>query len=235
MTDVTSLGTILGVWAHPDDETYLSAGIMAAAVKNGQRVVCITATRGEAGSWDEERWPSETMGAVREVELETCLKILGVQEHHWLDYIDARCVEVADDEAIERIDAFMREVQPDTVLTFGPEGMTDHADHKCVHRWTTAAFARAAKPGAQIFYATQTQEWAERWVPVLQQFDVFGEGTPPVTPREELAIDFALPDEILALKVDAVNAHDSQIDGMKGVFGPDWIHQSQAAECYRRP
>ena len=29
------LGTILGVWAHPDDETYLSAGLMADAVDHG--------------------------------------------------------------------------------------------------------------------------------------------------------------------------------------------------------
>ena len=57
------LGTVLGVWAHPDDETYLSAGLMAQAVRDGDRVVCITATRGEGGSLDEERWPPETMGA----------------------------------------------------------------------------------------------------------------------------------------------------------------------------
>ena len=49
------LGTILGVWAHPDDEGYLSAGIMAQAMRNGQRVVCVTATRGEAA--DPEQWP----------------------------------------------------------------------------------------------------------------------------------------------------------------------------------
>ena len=51
------LGTILGVWAHPDDETYLSAGLMAAAVDAGSRVVDVTATRGEGGSMDEEQWP----------------------------------------------------------------------------------------------------------------------------------------------------------------------------------
>ena len=38
------LGNILGVWAHPDDEAYLTAGIMARAVRNGSRVVCVTAT-----------------------------------------------------------------------------------------------------------------------------------------------------------------------------------------------
>src|SRR3990170_4015266 len=59
------LGTILGVWAHPDDETYLTAGLMARAVRNGSRVVCITATRGEGGSMDEEGWPPETMGEGR--------------------------------------------------------------------------------------------------------------------------------------------------------------------------
>ena len=30
---VHRLGTIVGVWAHPDDEAYLSAGLMAAASK----------------------------------------------------------------------------------------------------------------------------------------------------------------------------------------------------------
>jgi LmbE family N-acetylglucosaminyl deacetylase len=37
-------GTILSIWAHPDDETYLAGGVMAAASANGQRVVCVTAT-----------------------------------------------------------------------------------------------------------------------------------------------------------------------------------------------
>ena len=37
------------VWAHPDDETYLAGGLSAALTDAGQRVVCVTATRGEAG------------------------------------------------------------------------------------------------------------------------------------------------------------------------------------------
>ncbi|HLZ38595.1 MAG TPA: PIG-L family deacetylase, partial [Mycobacteriales bacterium] len=47
---VADLGTILGIWAHPDDEAYLSAGLMAIARGAGSRVVCATATRGELGS-----------------------------------------------------------------------------------------------------------------------------------------------------------------------------------------
>jgi LmbE family N-acetylglucosaminyl deacetylase len=39
-TDVKELGSILGVWAHPDDEAYLTGGLMAAAIANGQPVAC---------------------------------------------------------------------------------------------------------------------------------------------------------------------------------------------------
>ncbi len=46
--------TLLGVWAHPDDEAYLSAGLMATAADAGARVVVATATRGEIGTDDPQ-------------------------------------------------------------------------------------------------------------------------------------------------------------------------------------
>src|SRR5690242_3321202 len=127
-----ALGTILGVWAHPDDEAYLSAGLMASAVRDGRRVTCVTATRGELGSFDEERWPTATMGKVREAELEASLRVLGVDDHRWLDYMDGSCKDVPEEEGIGRVVSLLDEVQPDTVLTFGPDGMTGHSDHKAV-------------------------------------------------------------------------------------------------------
>src|SRR5919201_5846724 len=141
----SSLGTLLGVWAHPDDETYLSAGLMAYGVRRGHRVVCVTATRGEEGSFDEERWPTATMGKVREAELMRSLEILGVREHYWLDYYDGTCHRVDRDEAVGKIRGIMAEVDPDSVFTFGPEGMTGHSDHKAVCGWTTEAFREVAK------------------------------------------------------------------------------------------
>ncbi len=56
-TGVPSLGTVLGVCAHPDDEAYLSGGLMALARSAGSRVVCVTATRGEQGTTDPRTWP----------------------------------------------------------------------------------------------------------------------------------------------------------------------------------
>lgn len=218
------LGDLLGVWAHPDDEMWLSAGLMADAVRDGRRVVCVTATRGEAGSQDPERWPNETMGEVRAGELVRSLEALGVREHHWLGYPDGGCEGIPDDEGIARVEALLRAAEPDTVLTFGPEGMTGHPDHIAVSRWTSAAFARAAKPGARLCHAIQTEDWVRRWAPRLEAFNVFMvPGTPPVAPREDLEIRFALPPDLVALKDRAMRAHESQVAGMLAVFGEDMI------------
>ncbi|MGH2681980.1 MAG: PIG-L deacetylase family protein [Actinomycetota bacterium] len=226
------LGTILGVWAHPDDDAFLSSGVMADAVRKGLRVVCVTATRGELGSWDEERWPSETMGEVRVAELEESLAILGVAEHHWLDYPDGGCAEVPVEEAAGRLAAIVEEAQPDSVLTFGPEGMTGHPDHEAVSAWATEGFRRAAGSGARLFYATKTPEYVERLAPMLGGPEVFSAGTPPATPREELGIDFVLPEDLLDLKMEALAAHRSQMEGLLTVFGPELFREDAAAEWF---
>ncbi len=228
------LGTVLGVWAHPDDETYLTAGLMAQTVRDGGRVVCVTATRGEEGSFDEELWPSERMGAVREAELLRSLEVLGVREHIWLDYRDGTCAAVDPGEGAARVRAIMEDVRPDSVFTFGPDGMTGHADHKTVCAWTTEAFAVAAPPGARLYYATGTPEWADEYVPKLNAFNVFMEpGTPPITAVQDLAVNFELPEDVLELKLAAIQEHVSQVQGMVQAFGADFFRSGMRAETFR--
>src|SRR5947207_1873194 len=98
--DIKQLGTILSVWAHPDDESFSCAGIMAAAIQNGQSVACITATKGEDGVQDESRWPAEQLGEIRAHEMDEALDILGCHNHNWLGYHDGRCQEISADEAV---------------------------------------------------------------------------------------------------------------------------------------
>jgi LmbE family N-acetylglucosaminyl deacetylase len=50
------------------------------------------------------------------------------EQHVWLDYYDGACDAVDQEEARLKIEAVIREVQPDSVFTFGPDGMTGHAD-----------------------------------------------------------------------------------------------------------
>jgi LmbE family N-acetylglucosaminyl deacetylase len=227
------LGTILGVWAHPDDEAYLSAGLMARAIRNGSRVVCMTATRGEGGSMDEERWPPEKMGEIRTAELERSLEILGVTEHRWLGLPDIDMQTGLPEEGYTAVRDLVADVRPDTILTFGPEGMTGHEAHKSVSRWATEALREEGKPGARVYYACVTDEWAEEFLPIWEPFNVFLPGTPKVVARDELAIDFPLPDALLELKVAAINAHVSQIEGILDAVGEETWWREMSWEGFR--
>ena len=231
--DVGDLGTLLGVWAHPDDDIYLSAGLMATAVANGSRVVDVTATRGEGGSMDEARWPPATMAEVRSGELLRSLAILGVEEHRFLDGpVDVDMLTPLDGSGAVQVRAIVREVRPETILTFGPDGMTGHEAHKSVSRWATEAFDAEAPPGARLLYATTTPDWVERWMTQLEPFDIFLPGSPEVTPREELAISFDLPEDLLTRKHEAIKAHESQVEGLVHVFG-DRMREWMAEEVFR--
>jgi LmbE family N-acetylglucosaminyl deacetylase len=226
-------GTVLGVWAHPDDETYLSAGLMAGAVRDGSRVVCVTATRGEGGSMDEERWPPSTMARVRERELLRSFEVLGLTEHRFLGLPDIDMDTGLPASGAAEVAAMMAAVQPDTVLTFGPDGMTGHRAHQDVCRWTTEAFEASAPPGARLHYATYSPEWSAEFAPELNRFDVFRPGTPPVTPVGEMSIHLMLDPELLELKLRAIEEHVSQVEAMVVAFGEDFFRRAMREECFR--
>ena len=109
ITDVGDLGTVLGVWAHPDDEAFLTAGLMAAARDNGQRVVCVTATLGERGTPDALRWPPGRLGPTRVHELRASLAALGVSEHHLLGVPDGGCATAPRKAVVDRLKASGRD------------------------------------------------------------------------------------------------------------------------------
>ncbi len=233
MIDVADLGTILGVWAHPDDDIYLSAGLMAAAVEAGQRVVDVTATRGEGGSMDEDKWPPATMGDVRTNELLRSLDVLGVKEHHFLEGpIDIDMDSGLDPVGEDQVRQVMADVGPDTVLTFGPEGMTGHVAHQDVSRWAGEAFSQVAKAGARLYHAVFPQSLGEEWLEKLAPFDIFRPGTPNVVPDEEVDLLFELPTEQLDRKIASIKEHASQIEALYGVFGDEGFRRFMAKEAF---
>lgn len=228
------LGTVLAVFAHPDDETYLSGGLMAGAVRAGSRVACVTATRGEQGSPDEQRWPSGApLAAVRTRELEAALGVLGVTEHHWLDYPDGGCADVDEAEAVRRVAEIMSEARPDTVLTFGPDGQTGHPDHVSASRWTTAAFAHAAPAGAVLHYATHTASWLARFRAPLDALNVFMGAEPPCTPDDQLSINEQITGELLDLKLRAIRCMTSQVEPLIEGLGEDFLREGMVEEAFR--
>ena len=75
VTDIT----LLAVWAHPDDEAYLGAGLMAAVADAGGKVVSATATLGEHGTDKPMANPPHRLAGVRKIELENSLGVLGAR------------------------------------------------------------------------------------------------------------------------------------------------------------
>lgn len=211
--DVKKLGTILSVWAHPDDESFSAAGLMTTAIANGQRVVCVTATRGEAGVQDEQRWPAAQLAEIREEEMNMALKNLSITEHYFLGYQDGYCQDVPLTEGAKRISEFIERVHPDTILTFGPDGMTGHTDHQTISRWV----AQATKDtDIVVFHAVEEEErYRHFMVAADKKFDIyFNIKKPPVFRKEQCDIAFTLPAAALQKKRNALWAMPSQTEQM---------------------
>ncbi len=229
--DVTKLGTVLAVWAHPDDEAFLSAGLMALAAEAGSRVVCVTATRGEHGTSDPRRWSAVRLAAVRERELAASLTILGVQEHHWLGIEDGRCASVSPIGPVATISRLIREVAADTVVTFGPDGLTGHSDHRAVSRWTTQAWAVSGARG-RLLHATSTARFATRFRAVHDRFALFEPGLPTETPEADVVLRVRLQGDLLDRKIVALRAHASQTAALITAMGEDLFREWCAEESF---
>jgi LmbE family N-acetylglucosaminyl deacetylase len=205
-----SLGTILDVWAHPDDECHLSAGLMALARETRRRVVCVTDV--------PENWPPDRLASQREHELDRSMSILGFDENRWLDHSDGGVAEVADEVGVAQLEEIVAEVRPDTVITFGPEGMTGHCDHITVGRWATLA-AQRAKHGARVLHAAVDRSVMADIGHHFDTFPVYGSDGPPMVAREAAALILDLPDPTIEQKVAALRAQPSQTEPLVAHMG----------------
>ena len=228
---IPDLGTILSVWAHPDDEGYSCGGLMAIAVRGGQRVVCVTATRGELGSTDPSRWPNgPELAAVRTRELAAALAVLGVTEHIWLDYPDGGCEKVDQDQALARLREIVDRVRPDTVLTFGPDGATYHPDHMAVSRWMSAAVAGT---NVRVLHQVATPEWqAEANKVVASELVMMADREPVTVAASQCAVYLSLEGELLDVKYRAMLCQESQIGPLVSLAGPERYRAMLAEEAF---
>jgi LmbE family N-acetylglucosaminyl deacetylase len=136
---------MMGIWAHPDDEAFGTAGTMARATAAGHPVAVICATRGEEGEIaDPQLANPENLGPVREGELRRACAAVGVTDVSFLDYRDGHLREADPEEATGRIVGHIRRIRPDVVVTFAANGGYGHYDHMAVHQLALAAITAAA-------------------------------------------------------------------------------------------
>ncbi|HAL62323.1 MAG TPA: PIG-L domain-containing protein [Chloroflexi bacterium] len=136
--------TLLAVFAHPDDESFGPAATLAKYVAEGVRITLLCATRGEAGEISDPQLATpETLGEVREEELRCACRVIGIQEPRFLGYRDDQMSSYDPQEVEGKVVRAIREVRPQVVLTFGPDGISGHLDHITIGKATTDAFFSA--------------------------------------------------------------------------------------------
>ncbi|MCC3767032.1 N-acetyl-1-D-myo-inositol-2-amino-2-deoxy-alpha-D-glucopyranoside deacetylase [Streptomyces sp. UNOC14_S4] len=158
MTDSSSLPgrRLLLVHAHPDDESINNGATMAKYAAEGAHVTLVTCTLGEEGEVIPEALAhlaadrDDALGPYRAGELAAAMRELGVSDHRLLGgagrYRDSGMMGApqndrphsfwqADvDEAAASLVEVIREVRPQVLVTYDPDGGYGHPDHIQAHR-----------------------------------------------------------------------------------------------------
>jgi LmbE family N-acetylglucosaminyl deacetylase len=174
--------TLLAVLAHPDDESFGLGGTLALYASKGYDVYYVCATRGEAGTVDEEYLKGfKDTAEMRTNELMRAAKELGLKEVFFLGYRDSGMPGMEDnqhpnaqinapiEEVAGRVVKYIRKLKPDVVLTFDPIGGYKHPDHIHIHKATVFAFANSDNAS---FYP----EAGDPFKPQALYFHVFPKG-----------------------------------------------------------
>ena len=131
---------VLAIFAHPDDETLCAGGTLAKYASAGADVRVVSLTKGGAGQIrDAGAATRATLPAVRERELHAAGKHLGLTEARCLDYPDGELAHVDRQGLVDLVSGMLGELEPDVVITFGPDGFSGHPDHVAVGAAVTAA------------------------------------------------------------------------------------------------
>lgn len=149
--------TYLFIFAHPDDETVACAGTIKKLSNNGDKVVVVSVTPGDAGEVTTQKAKDrlKKLGSVtklREKEFKEACKILGVSECRILNYKDGTITnKLVWGRLKEDVIDLFSEIKPDVVVTFDHAGWYYHLDHIGVSIATTLAYHQAKyKPAALL-------------------------------------------------------------------------------------
>lgn len=235
--------TLLLIFAHPDDETFLTGGVACRYSSEGTRVVLATATRGESGkTGDPPQCTRDELPQVREAELRRAAAILGIAELHLLGYRD-RDLAAAPPEAVrEQLVSLIRRSRPSVVVTFDPHGANLHPDHVAISRFTTDAVVAATD--SRFVPSAGPSHVVERllWTPGRHPWQLIREPDIAACPGVDFVIDVSRWRD---RKAAALGAHatqhqsvernfNSQPDGER-LLGVEVFRQAMGPALGRRP
>ncbi|MET9439187.1 N-acetyl-1-D-myo-inositol-2-amino-2-deoxy-alpha-D-glucopyranoside deacetylase [Streptomyces sp. NPDC006610] len=238
---------LLLVHAHPDDESINNGATMAKYAAEGARVTLVTCTLGERG----EVIPPElahlsgpALGEHRLRELAAAMRELGVTDFRQLggpgryadsgmmglaDNDDPHCLWQADvEEAAALLAEVIREVRPQVMVAYDPDGGYGHPDHIQAHRIAMRAAELAADAGcpvAKVYWNRVPRTVAEAAfarlredLPGLPFAAAASVGDVPGVVEDELITTGIDAGPYYAAKVAAMRAHATQIEVAEPYF-----------------
>jgi len=203
------------VFAHPDDDTYGVSGSLAMHAGPELEVTVVMTTSGEAGLIaDASLATRDNLGAVREEEDRESWRALGVDPViHFLRHPDGGVADVPPDGLVEQYLAILSEARPDVLITFGPDGVTGHADHVAVGAAASAAFEAARSAGSEGFlrllHVGIPQSSLDRFNELLRQ-----RGMDPIDPSQEFQ-PRGVPDETIGVMVDCSGVYERKLEALR--------------------
>lgn len=142
-TTLASNGVVIAVFAHPDDETWIS-GTLSAIAKTKASLHVVYATSGENGRnlISEAKQP---LKKIRQNEALLATKTLGINAAPiFLDFNDASLTEEIP--ALQgKLSRLFKDLKATIIITFGHDGITGHPDHYAVSVAATHAFYKYNK------------------------------------------------------------------------------------------
>ncbi len=153
--------------AHPDDESFAVGGTVFKYAKIGWQVYLLSATTGQAGNSGSTALTGAALGEVRKKELAQAAGILGIGSVKFLDYWDGKLAKILPGELEDKIYQEIERVLPEVVITFEPDGVSNHPDHQKICLSTTVAFQRYAQWLVDLstkpaIYGKHDENWYKR-------------------------------------------------------------------------
>lgn len=217
MSNHAASGSLGLCFAHPDDESYSTYGTVALhASDENFRLNVLHATDGGAGDVAPGMSvDSSSLGQHRRGEAEKAWRAVGrvPDRDIWLGHDDGNVSAVGHDRLVEEVSAFLDDVRPDVVVTFGPDGVTGHHDHLAIGRATGEAFHRVRRDGGLgLHRLLHTAIAATPFA--LHQVARAARGLPPWDPDVTYHLR-AVPDEDIGVLVDTRSVADAVVAGLK--------------------
>jgi LmbE family N-acetylglucosaminyl deacetylase len=200
---------LLCVTAHPDDEAGNFGGSLLLYRQRGVETHVICLTPGQAASNRGGARTDQELATLRRKEFSASCEILKVAHGEVLDYADAHLHRIDLYSVVAELTRRMRQIRPQVVLTFGPEGgVTGHPDHGMAGIFTSLAFQWAGRSNR---FPEQLQNGAAPYRPQKLYYAAAPFTLPnrqPVSPPPAtVTIDIG---KFLDDKIRAFQAHTSQ-------------------------